>query len=144
MSENNYATLDKVYPRWKAIEDHISTSMLPVNHFSEYFKEYRNRPGKCDWKERKAAQFLTIHTTAYIYCPLSINQQISLQMKKWSRKTSWNNEASFNSTSSANIDAKKAFSTSHCHVGIRCLNLFSVGSTLYLTMESSQHNCYLN
>ena len=52
MSELNRSMLVTVYPRWKAIYDHIKEYSAPGGAFSDDIYEYRHRAGVGGWQDR--------------------------------------------------------------------------------------------
>lgn len=70
MSESNRATLDKVYPRWMKINEHMQEKRLPqAGPFSSDIDEYCKRAGIGGWSHRMGRQLRPLHLTAYVLNP---------------------------------------------------------------------------
>jgi hypothetical protein len=71
MSESNRSTLATIYPRWKAIYNHIKEYSAPGGAFSDDIYEYRHGAGVEEWQDRIDKQLLPIHIVAFLLLPIN-------------------------------------------------------------------------
>ena len=69
ISESNKHTLDKVYPQWMGLQEHLSKLAIPgAGPFAHELEAYLGR-GKTGWVARFERQCLPVHMVAYLLQP---------------------------------------------------------------------------
>jgi hypothetical protein len=71
MSESNRYMPTTIYPRWKAIYNHIKEYSALGGAFSNDIYEYRHRAGVGGWQDRIDKQLLLIHIVAFLLLPIN-------------------------------------------------------------------------
>ena len=69
--ESNQSTLLKVYPRQKAIHDHIEKSSTLSGVFSDDIYKYFHRVGTGGQQDRIEKQLLPMHIVAFLLLPIN-------------------------------------------------------------------------
>jgi hypothetical protein len=63
--------LAQVYPRWKAIYDHIKEASTLGGAFSEDIYDYFHRVGVGGWANRMEKQLLPVYIVAFLLLPVN-------------------------------------------------------------------------